>query len=844
DPGLEKFDCFVTVGVPPSKNPALYDRKIAKFVLDCNIKYPDALLLTCVGSFYEASFKSIELASLLNIKKATYPMSGYKYPFSGFPNFALPRHLRTLVNDHGRTVAIAEQVPSVTDSFERQLVRIITPGTILDENMIDSDSHNFLLAIVGDQLAWLDVSTGAYYKASFEGDQGKLTDYICRIAPKEIIIPKRSGFKIPSKSKAAKLSIPITKLETLGDALEGQRNGAEALMSQYLKHNFLPAQVTKEATNFNFSSHLNLDAETIDDLEVLTTQNGKSKAGCLISTISRTITKPGKRLLRDRITAPSTVLPEIESRLDLVEDLVYKKFLREDLQDLLRLISEVDYIRLLQRLNLKTGNVEDLISLNKVLKTIALIHLSSNRGSEIFSALGNYNDLVEKISEALNQSYLANEEQPSVSEIELAGEDEAKESFALPRWDVCSNYSKEISNFHKALGSALELGHKMQENYRFCLNSKDLKLICTSKFGAVVSFKKPKGKKEEWKKILVELNGHRLFENNSRIFAATKEWTNLNIKIEEIKGQILQSEKKIIAGLFEEVDKLHGDLRKSFEYLSELDVSQSFATFAAETNCIRPSLKLENSTVIINGRHPISEQALTLNTSGTFQPNSVVMKEDDGLCQIITGPNNGGKSTFLRQVAVAHLLAQAGSFVPSENAELGLVTQILTRFGSHDDMTMGKGTFWIEMEETAKILKRANRNSLVVIDELGRGTGNEDGLSIAYGVFRYLADHVKCRTLFATHLHQLVPLLAKDNNFTKVDKVGFFYAGSSQMIDSQGKNLLLFPHKIFRGLNTNSCGIEVATIAGLPSNVIGLAKNLKQSLGSHYLNILTKKVDN
>ncbi|KAA1122713.1 DNA mismatch repair ATPase msh1, variant 2 [Puccinia graminis f. sp. tritici] len=321
DSDLIKFDQFVTIGSPPSQNPSMYTKKIAKFILDSRLRFPDAILLTCVGSFYEAYFdQAVEVAQLLNIKQAQYQFAGKTYPFSGFPIASLQKHLKTLVNEHNRIVAIAEQI-STDEELERRIVRIITPGTITDENLIDDESYNYLLGIHQNQLAWLDVSTGSYFSTTCEGGESELLDQICRISPKEILISADSSFRIPPNSKAAKLSMLITKIKS-DASISPDELSAEKLIGIYIKRNLLPSRAAIQPLCVDTFRHLKLDAEAIDSLEIIRTQNGKSAAGSLLSTISRTITRPGKRLLRDRIMSPSRVPAEIQSRLDLVGKLV------------------------------------------------------------------------------------------------------------------------------------------------------------------------------------------------------------------------------------------------------------------------------------------------------------------------------------------------------------------------------------------------------------------------------------------------------------------------------------------------------------------------------------------
>jgi len=331
---------------------------------------------------------------------------------------------------------------------------------------------------------------------------------------------------------------------------------------------------------------------------------------------------------------------------------------------------------------------------------------------------------------------------------------------------------------------------------------------------------------------------------------AIPEWTKMHASIERLRQQWVQAEQRVLKGIFEQIASDHAALSPSFQDLAELDVAQSFATFAVDTKCVKPSINLKRSTAIVNGRHPIAERALSSSANGNFIPNSTVMHDNDGLVQIITGPNNGGKSTYLRQLAIIHILAQAGSFVPAEKAKLGLVHQIFTRFGSFDNVVLGKGTFLIEMEETCKILKSADEMSLVLMDEVGRGTGIEDGLSIAYGVLKYLIEKNQCRTLFSTHLpHVGSLLLRKDgtnqNNlgsliaadYLKVTRLGFFCFGSSKTSDKKNNNgdeeILNFPYQIRRGLNPDSSGIDIAKLVGLPKEVISYATTIKRQLGNH-----------
>ncbi|KAG0147557.1 hypothetical protein CROQUDRAFT_61546 [Cronartium quercuum f. sp. fusiforme G11] len=824
---LTLFDQFVTIGVPPSRNPALYSRKVAKFVLDSRLRFPGAILLTCVGSFYETYFdQAIELSQLLNIKQAKYRFSGHDYPFSGFPIASLPRHLKALVQDHQRTVVIAEQIPIAPDRFERKLVKVITPGTLLDEDLIEPDSHNFLLAIADDDLAWIDVSTGTYLHTPFRGNQEELMDYIMRIAPKEIVISDQSSFKLPTEGRGSKLSILVSKVK-----LEPGLNNVDAcgLIAAYISQNLLPSVSSSKPTLIQFSRYLQLDAEALDGLEILVSQNGKSQAGSLLSTISKTITKPGKRLMRDRLTMPSCVVSEIETRLDLVEELVNDRFLLQDLQDELSGLGEIDYERLLQRINLGQASIGDLSSLLIVLEKIASVSL--RLGSSLLGhGLVCPPRLAKNISSVLDIPKQVDEPQEADFEEMADEEEEAKDAFSMPKWNVRPQYSKRLHSLHNELSSALQSGRALQERYRVKLSDKDVTLRTIPKLGAVIHLKKKRGRSSSWKETLSQQHGYKLTENGSKIIIITPEWTTLHASIEELKTEIRIAENEITQKLCKQIISTHATLKATFSCLSELDVFQSFASYANQYECVRPLIHTDKSTVLIDARHPIAERAL-LKTNERFQPNSVTMKDEDGLCQIITGPNNGGKSTYLRQVAIAHVLAQAGSLVPAKRAELGIVTRIFTRFGSFDNMVLGKGTFLVEMEEMAKILHRADESSLVVMDEVGRGTGNEDGLSIAFGIVKYLVNKIGCRTLFATHLHSLVPFLSEGQDSLKVGKIGFFCIRSlSNSEELDGKSIIYFPHQVVRGVNPDSRGIDVARIAGLPDEVIQSAKLIKNKL--------------
>ncbi|KNE91885.1 hypothetical protein PSTG_14683 [Puccinia striiformis f. sp. tritici PST-78] len=851
DSALIQFDKFVTIGSPPSQNPSLYSKKVPKFVLDSRLRFPDAILLTCVGSFYEVYFdQAVEVAELLNIKQGKTQFSGYAYPFTGFPLSSLQRNLKTLVNEHNRVVAIAEEETPTDEEIERRIVRIITPGTIVDENLIDDESYNYLLSVHQNQLAWLDVSTGSYFQTTCDGGESELLDQICRISPKEIIISADSSFCIPPNSKAAKLSILITKIKNLdsSSSLSNQGLTAEVLIAIYIKRNLLPVRAATRPLCVDALRHLKLDAEAIDSLEIIRTQNGKSEAGSLLSTISRTLTSPGKRLLRDRIMSPSRVLAEIETRLDLVEKLVVNHTSREDIQDTLREIEDIDYVRLLQRINLGQGTIQDLASMIRILKAIETIS-STLSAITVPSPLGSHLALQECISDAIGDLTQASAAQAATENTSIEA---TKDFFSPVTWNVRFNLSKELGSMHDRLNSLMEKGKQLQAKYRADLDSKDLKLQVVPKLGAVLSIIKARKAGQELTSKLDKINGQTLIDNGSRVVAAVPEWTKMHASIERLRQELIQAEQRIMKKLFDQVTSDHVSLNQSFQALAALDVAQSFATFAVDSNCVRPSINPKRSTTIVNGRHPIAERALSSSLNGSFIPNSIVMHDRDGLVQIITGPNNGGKSTYLRQLGIIHILAQAGSFVPAESAKLGVVHQIFTRFGSFDNVVLGKGTFLIEMEETCKILKSADQMSLVLMDEVGRGTGIEDGLSIAYGVLRYLIEKSQCRTLFSTHLPHVGSLLLREDtcangdlnglkpaDYMKIDRLGFFCFGSSKINahteESQGEEILNFSYEIQRGLNPNSSGIDIAQLVGLPKEVIAHATTIKSQLGNHSL---------
>ena len=769
-------------------------------------KNRDAILFFRLGDFYEMFFEdALEASRLLSITLTSRNKGDHKAPMCGIPYHAATNYIAKLTR-LGRKVAICEQLsdPNLPGIVKRDVIRVITPGTTLDDNILDQKANNFIAAVVwenrdmvsstnaadaaeaGFSLAYADVSTGEFNKTEIDSEQ-KLRAEIQRISPSELIIPQ-SQFedKIFKSLRGASSGIYFFSVESV-------ETDAVKILTEYLK----AAQKTslthlQKVEPYDISKFMPLDEASLKNLELITTLRENKKEGSLLWVVDKAITAMGGRMLRHFLTHPLVNKPEIDLRLDAVEEITKNQKLLADMGEFLK--SVLDLERLLARLSLNHGNARDLIGLKVSLQVIpAISNLLGQARSGLLVQVREMLDPLEDLSSLIGRAIVA-EPPLAITEGGMIADGYNSEL------DELKTISREGKSFIQDL--------QRQEIERTGIGN--LKVRYNRVFGYYIELSKG--------------NAARAPENYIRRQTLVNAERFITPELKEFEEKILGAEEKIVVleqKLFEEVRAQVvariSRIQRTAKALAIIDVMCSFASVALENNYCKPVINETGAIKIINGRHPVVEK---MNFAASFVPNDAVLTDSGQRILLITGPNMGGKSTYLRQVALIVLMAQIGSFVPAESAEIGLVDRIFTRVGASDNLVRGQSTFMVEMQEAANILSNATDKSLVILDEIGRGTSTYDGMSIAWAIMEYLHDHVRCKTLFATHYHELISLADK-----LTDAANFSVAVREDAADG-----VVFLYKIQPGGVDRSYGIEVAKLAGLPGEVIQKAHRILTDL--------------
>ena len=818
--------------VPPTtaeKKPINLDAitPLMRQYLETKAQYQDAILFFRLGDFYEMFFDDAVTASqALGIVLTSRNKGEDRVPMCGFPYHAARGYVARLI-EQGYKVAICEQVedPATAKALvRREVTQLVTPGMVLDEEILDAHADHFLAVVVpsGDRfgLSFLDASTGEF-RAAEVGDRKLLLDELGRAAPREVICPpgdddcvellKRAcpgafvhahgdaaAFDLRRAEERLRKQLGVASLDGFGLAPLPAATAAAGAALSYLaetQRGTVAAHVDR-ITVFHPEGHLVLDEATAANLELARTLHGGKKKGSLLGLLDKTRTPMGGRSLARWLLYPLLDLEQIRARHDAVEELAGRGVLREELSALLEELSDLE--RVLGRLSLRAGNARDLRALG-----FSLERLPALRAQLSGCTAPLLRDQVPEL-DGLD---------PLAAELQRAIADEppvtTREGGMFRRgWDPALDELIELSTSGKEYLARLEA----RERERTGISS--LKVRFNSVFGYFIE--------------VTRANLHLVPGDY------TRKQTTVNAErfvTEELKGyeeKVLTAEEKRIAReveLFEQMRQrilAHaGTIKRAAAAIAAVDTLLSFARVAADWGYVRPEVDDGDAIEIVEGRHPVVERALA---GEAFVPNDVHLDRESAQVVVITGPNMAGKSTVLRQTALIALLAQAGSFVPAARARIGLVDRIFCRVGASDNLARGQSTFMVEMVETAAILHGATARSLVVLDEIGRGTSTFDGLSIAWAVAEHLHDRVGARTLFATHYHELVEL-AREKPRVK---------NATVAVSEQGGRVI-FLRKLIAGGASRSYGIEVARLAGLPAEVLGRAREILANLEKNEL---------
>ncbi len=771
--------------------------------------YPDAILFFRAGDFYEMFFEDAKLGSReLGITLTTRGREmGKDIPLAGIPYHALDPYLAKLVKK-GYKIAICEQVedPKKTKKLvRRDVVRVVTPGTLMEDNLLEEKSSNYLAAIShsreGYGLAIVELSTGEFLVTEFTAEKAKekLLDEIAMQKPAEVIL-EESLFELEGEIKSYGVSITpyrdeaflhslasraiwehfkINDVRGLGLEEKSLAISAAGAALSYLKE-------TQRSTLEHISSirlysqeeYLIIDSITEHNLELIRNLRDGSKKGTLLEVLDYTSTPMGGRLLRKWILRPLKNVEEIKRRLEAVEELYTKSFEREKIEERLGDIRDLE--RIIARVSYGSANARDLLALNNSLSSLpeiknAFESLSSDLIKELASDIDPPEELTALLEKALEDNPPATVREGGM----------IKEGFSI-----------ELDELKKAVFDGKDWIIKLEERERRRTGISSLKVSYNSVFGYYINVTKSNLKyvPESYIRKQTLVNAERF------IIPELKEKEALILGSEE---KIKEMEYSLFQKLREACAEKTENIQTIAESIAGLDVLVSLARAAYENSYVKPEVSDGEEIIIEEGRHPTVEKTLN-----NFIANGTKLSRNEKHL-IITGPNMAGKSTYLRQVALIVLLAQMGSFVPASKAEISVVDRIFTRVGASDDLASGRSTFMVEMQETANILNNATGNSLVILDEIGRGTSTFDGLSIAWAVAEYLNERIKCKVLFATHYHHLAELEKVQNGVKN-------YHIEVQETD----NDIIFLRRVREGSADRSYGIQVARLAGLPREVI------------------------
>lgn len=783
--------------------------------LDIKMEYPEAILLFRMGDFYETFDEDASVISgELNIVLTSREMGkDNRVPLAGIPYHSLQAYLAKLVRN-GHKVAICEQIGDVPSKglVERQVVRVVTPGTLIDETLLDAAENNYLVAIVIDNdeagLACVDISTGEFTTTQVTGSEmlveldrleaaevllpqsydysRKLYDYTITVVPDEY-------FEYSSAEQSLKNHFGVTTLDAYGCRnLPLAIRACGSILSYLYRTQKQSVQRLQGLRTYHPGSFMVLDPQTRRNLELFRSVKTGDPSYSLLSTIDFTKTAMGSRLIKKWISQPLLNIEVLESRLDLVETFHREELIRHEIVDYLKDIPDLE--RLLNRIANRVTSIRDLISMAKGLKLIAeivsLIRTIDGPTSYMIEDIMDGMQVVAVISDVFLDAPIA---------------DPVSGGYIRP------GFCEDLDRLRNTLNDAKEYIANLERTERSRTGIKSLKVGYTRVFGYYIE--------------ISNANLTQVPSNYSRKQTLVGGERFITPELKEYEYVILNTQECIDvleAGIFEKLcDTVLGmadKVRNNAEFAALVDVFSSLAHSAHSYGYVRPTLTNDGVIDIKAGRHPVVERILN---KGSFVQNDTFLSKDESQVIVLTGPNMSGKSTYIRQVAIISLMAQMGSFVPADSATIGLVDRVFSRIGLHDDFSSGQSTFMVEMIETANILQNATDKSLLILDEVGRGTSTFDGLAIARASLEYIHNNptLGCKTLFATHYHELVQLAELLPRVINLNV---------EVAESDGD--VIFLHRIVPGGANRSYGVHVAQLAGMPQPVLDRAKHLLAEL--------------
>lgn len=804
--------------------------------LEIKEEYKDSILFFRLGDFYEMFFDDAIIVS----KELDLVLTGRncgmeeRAPMCGVPFHSADEYITRLVNKNYK-VAICEQVEDATSSkgiVKREVTRVVTPGTVVAGSILKDAENNFLASIfVGKNsiaISYGDISTGEVEIMDIpiekENEGANFINQLVRISPKEIIINEKSekivnldyikkhitncvNIKNESYYGTSSMELIIKKqleIENIHNIqiFDGEENLIKSLggLFNYMMDNQKSSLGNiKDVRRYTAGSTMLLDQATVRNLEILENINDKNSNNTLLWVLDKTKTAMGGRKIKKWLKEPLKDINEIEERLDAVDVLVKNYLIRNNLREHLKHIYDFD--RLASKISYKSANGKDLIALLNsvsVLPDIRWDLLDCN--SKLLKNLGENIDLLEDVNEVISNAIV--DEPP----------------FSIREGGIIKDgYSDELDEIKESIKDAKIWLGNLENTERERTGISNLKVGYNRVFGYYIDITK-----SHLSKVPENYIRKQTLSNSERyITAELKETETLILNAE---SKINKKEYEIFIEIRDKIEKAIKRILETSSKIAILDVLISFAHVSSLNDYVRPVMTDNDEIIIKDGRHPVVEKIMK---DETFVPNDLYINREEESFLLITGPNMAGKSTYMRQVAIIVLMAQAGCFIPAREAKIGVVDRIFTRIGASDNLAGGQSTFYVEMNELAYILNNQTNKSLVILDEIGRGTSTYDGLSIAWAVSEYLCQSdKKVRTLFASHYHELTAL---------EDNLSGFKNLSVDVVEENDE--IVFLHKIVEGSASKSYGIHVAKIAGVPKELLDVAeeklKDLERNQGSH-----------
>ena len=788
---------------------------------DIKRKYPDNIILFRMGDFYETFDEDANISSSILGITLTKRSNGAAsaVPLAGFPYHSLEQYIHKLTKA-GYSVAICEQVEdpkTVKGIVKREVVEIVTPGTSISDKYLKRSENNFLLSIFlkdnNAGVSILDISTGDFLTVEIQ--KYELNNIILQYEPKEILVSDSQENQLKQILDLKKYfvsrvqdwvwesdiaqdelieSFKVKSLKGFGiQKMKNSISSSGALLF-YLKNKLLrKTDHISKIKILNQNNKMMIDSSTIRNLEIFDSIQNQTQDGTLIKIIDKTITASGSRLLKQRLRQPLVDISKIQNRYKLVESFIKNESIRNNVTNHLKEVADIE--RILSKISSLKSNPRDLkqlaISLNKIDKIKNEFHKSTSTFIKISQKILDLSNIVNEINKIII--------------------DEPPITISKGRF-VKKGFSKKLDEYKEISDNGSEWLIKYQKKQKDLTGINSLKIGFNKVFGYYIDITKTHKDKvpENYIRKQTLTNSERFFTEELKLYEE---------KILSSEEQMISIEGEIFSDLCEIILLKTLDIYNNSKVVASIDVGLCASIVAINNNYVKPIITNNSIIKLKDSRHPVIEKLLP--DDDKFVSNDILMSQDKKQIAIITGPNMAGKSTFLRQIALIVLMAQIGFYVPAKSAELGIVDKLFSRVGASDNLVGGESTFMVEMNETANILNNATNKSLVILDEIGRGTSTYDGLSIAWSVTEFLHDQINVSpiTLFATHYHELVELaneLSKAFNLTvKVKEMG---------------NEVLFLRKIISGGADKSYGIQVADMAGIPKIVVNRANQILNNL--------------